>query len=277
MLLLVCGVWQAGRAAGLRSGSAVLAPTEQEGLAEPPPLSDAAKAAILQRLRDRKNALNRLALEDALGKETEEQAKSESSVLSTMGGAPFLGVDEQKAKLSAYAADAADALERARRIKEQAEEASSEAASVAVLTVARAPEEAPLDAERRKRAAVLAAASPQDRATVQGLLEQVDQEDVAREVQREEARSAAAKGERARIGEESLRMAEEAARRGPQAVNLLAMQQMWDDLRRVRKLSEPRSAEESAALSDEQQGKERVVGPVAGAVADAMGWTAAAQ
>ena len=100
MLLLVCGVWQAGRAAGLRSGSAVLAPTEQEGLAEPPPLSDAAKAAILQRLRDRKNALNRLALEDALGKETEEQAKSESSVLSTMGGAPFLGVDEQKAKLS---------------------------------------------------------------------------------------------------------------------------------------------------------------------------------
>ena len=148
---------------------------------------------------------------------------------------------------------------------------------MAVLTVARAPEEAPLDAERRKRAAVLAAASPQDRATVQGLLEQVDQEDVAREVQREEARSAAAKGERARIGEESLRMAEEAARRGPQAVNLLAMQQMWDDLRRVRKLSEPRSAEESAALSGEQQGKERVVGPVAGAVADAMGWTAAAQ
>ncbi|KAA0166231.1 hypothetical protein FNF27_05509 [Cafeteria roenbergensis] len=242
------------------------------GRGQAPTLSEART-----RLRDRKNALNRLALEDALGKETEEQAKSESSVLSTMGGAPFLGVDEQKAKLSAYAADAADALERARRIKEQAEEASSEAASVAVLTVARAPEEAPLDAERRKRAAVLAAASPQDRATVQGLLEQVDQEDVAREVQREEARSAAAKGERARIGEESLRMAEEAARRGPQAVNLLAMQQMWDDLRRVRKLSEPRSAEESAALSDEQQGKERVVGPVAGAVADAMGWTAAAQ
>lgn len=148
---------------------------------------------------------------------------------------------------------------------------------MAVLTVARAPDEAPLDTERRKRAAVLAAASPQDRATVQGLLEQVDKQDVAKEVQREQARSAAAKGERARIGEESLRLAEEAAQRGPQAVNLLAMQQMWDDLRRVRKLSEPRSAEETETVSDEQQGKERVVGPVAGAVADAMGWTAAAQ
>lgn len=100
VLLVVCGAWRAAQAAGLRSGGAVLAPTEEEGIAEPPPLSDAAKAAILQRLRDRKNALNRLALEDALGKETEEQAKSESSVLSTMGGAPFLGVDEQKAKLS---------------------------------------------------------------------------------------------------------------------------------------------------------------------------------
>ena len=44
---------------GLRAQTAALEPSKDEGLPEPPPLSDAAKAAIMQRLRDRKNALNR--------------------------------------------------------------------------------------------------------------------------------------------------------------------------------------------------------------------------
>jgi hypothetical protein len=64
------------------------------------PLSAPEKEAILQRLRDRKAALERLALEDALGLEAKEQAQSEANTLSDLGGAPFIGVNEQNAKIS---------------------------------------------------------------------------------------------------------------------------------------------------------------------------------
>jgi len=176
----------------------------------------------------------------------------------------------------AYAADAADALERARHIKEAAEEATSEAASVAVLSVARAPDPDPLREERQKRAAVLEAARPEDRATVSALLGAVDAGE--REEQRRvgEAQSRAAASERGRLSEKAREEAEAAAREGPQAVQLLAMRQMFDDLERVRRLGEGGRADGSPEAA-EREGRERVVGTVEGGLADSMGWTAALQ
>lgn len=74
------------------------------------PLSRPEKDAILQRLRDRKAALQRLALEDALGVEAQEQAQAESNVLSDLGGEPFIGVNEQKAKISVSKAAVHEAM-----------------------------------------------------------------------------------------------------------------------------------------------------------------------
>jgi hypothetical protein len=92
-----CSVWlvlglafavQTARVDAIREGARQdqLSPEEQD--------------AIRARLRARKDAIQRLALEDALGAEAKEQAKSEASAQEMLGGDAFLGAEEQKAKLT---------------------------------------------------------------------------------------------------------------------------------------------------------------------------------
>jgi hypothetical protein len=156
--------------------------------------------------------------------------------------------------LQAYAADAADALERAKRLKDAAEEAQSEAASVAVLSVAHVPNLEDLGEHREERKELLGSAKPQDRAAVQDLLDSVDAAEVAETAatQRNTERAMAARKQS--MEDLAVSQAAKAARKGPGASQLLAMQQMLDDLERVR------------------HGSKDIVGAVDGTLANAMGY-----
>jgi protein involved in temperature-dependent protein secretion len=173
--------------------------------------------------------------------------------------------------LQAYAADVADALERVRVAKQAAEEAKSEAASLGVLTIARMPTFDPLAGKQKEREEALASVPAKDQAVVKGMLAVVEQEDKAAAEAAERETARAAKDTGARLSEQAMEDAEAAAKQGPHAMQLLAMRQMWADLSRVRRLSGGSSSEEESHKTPSERGQEMVVGPVQGALADAMG------
>lgn len=156
-------------------------------------------------------------------------------------------------------------MERARQLKQQAEAAQADAASVMVMTVARAqPPSAVTQAQAQRKKVFDQVKGGPERAVVAQMLDAVAKEEVADEAAHAADKAEAAQRERAKLSDEAERLASRAFLRGPHVQHVLALRQQWDDLQRVRRLSSPDRLE--------GDGSERVVGALPASIADAMGY-----